>query len=100
MKEVDFLMDRNKKYDSLYFVDIASEDYKPEDNEGIEWETAMSKIHAIMPDGTIVTGIETFRRLYEVLTFSYGCICKFAVMPPICRMEENLLYMLFEKYAF
>jgi len=88
MKEVDFLMDRNKKYDSLYFVDIASEDYKPEDNEGIEWETAMSKIHAIMPDGTIVTGIETFRRLYEAV--GLGWVYKVTSIPAVSRLADRV----------
>jgi hypothetical protein len=60
------LKDRNEKYQAIDFVDIAAEDYSPEANAGIEWETAMDKIHAIEADGRVITGIEVFRRLYEV----------------------------------
>ena len=68
MKEVDFLKKRNKTYQSIEFVDIAADDFSPEANAGIEWETAMASIHAIMPDGRVINGIEVFRELYEVRT--------------------------------
>ena len=66
MKEIDFLKERNETYQSVDFVDISAEDYSPEDNQGIDFETAMSTIHAILPDGTVITGIPVFQKLYEV----------------------------------
>ena len=47
------------------FVDIAAPDYDPAANQGLSYEAAMEEIHAILPDGTVVRGIEVFRRLYE-----------------------------------
>eukprot|EP00951_Prasinocladus_malaysianus_P007329 scaffold52748_cov12-Prasinocladus_malaysianus.AAC.1 len=53
------------------FVDIASENYSPEKNMvgigGLEFETVMKSIHGILPDGTVISGIEVFRRLYEAV---------------------------------
>eukprot|EP00270_Netrium_digitus_P002380 TRINITY_DN12704_c0_g2_i1.p1 TRINITY_DN12704_c0_g2~~TRINITY_DN12704_c0_g2_i1.p1 ORF type:complete len:182 (+),score=23.55 TRINITY_DN12704_c0_g2_i1:94-639(+) len=39
MREVDMLRRRNEDYGSIKFVDIAAEDYSPENNMGIDFET-------------------------------------------------------------
>jgi len=49
------------------FVDIADDGYNPEAHGGIDFETAMGRIHAILPDGTTVKNVEVFRRTYEIL---------------------------------
>eukprot|EP01024_Parvocaulis_polyphysoides_P043708 TRINITY_DN400_c0_g1_i2.p3 TRINITY_DN400_c0_g1~~TRINITY_DN400_c0_g1_i2.p3 ORF type:complete len:193 (-),score=27.88 TRINITY_DN400_c0_g1_i2:225-803(-) len=67
MREVDFLKDRDSTNNKIDFVDIASPDYSPENNQGISYEQAMGRIHAILPDGKIITDIEVFRRLYEAV---------------------------------
>eukprot|EP00884_Botryococcus_braunii_P009309 jgi/Botrbrau1/1837/Bobra.146_1s0031.1 len=51
----------------ICFVDIADPSYAPEDNAGISFEQAMGNIHAILADGTVVTNVEVFRRLYEAV---------------------------------
>ena len=33
------LRERNKRYGTIKFVDISSEDYSPEENEGLDFET-------------------------------------------------------------
>ncbi|CAH2072441.1 unnamed protein product [Thlaspi arvense] len=65
MREVNMLMERNEKYASIKFVDISSNDYSPEDNQGLDYKTVMGTIHAIQSNGNVVTGVEAFRRLYE-----------------------------------
>ncbi|XP_031404938.1 uncharacterized protein At5g50100, chloroplastic [Punica granatum] len=65
MREVDMLRERNEDYNRINFVDISSDDYSPEENQGIDYKTAMGRIHAILSDGTVVTDVEAFRRLYE-----------------------------------
>jgi predicted DCC family thiol-disulfide oxidoreductase YuxK len=75
MKEVDFLRKRAASSgDKIDFVDIASPDFSAEQNAGIEYETAMAKIHALKPDGQVLTGIAVFRELYEAvgLGWVYG----------------------------
>ena len=33
------LRERNKSYGTIKFVDISSEDYSPEENQGLDFET-------------------------------------------------------------
>ncbi|XP_035821030.1 uncharacterized protein At5g50100, chloroplastic isoform X3 [Zea mays] len=63
--QVNMLRERNKSYGAIKFVDISSKDYSPDDNQGLDYETVMGKIHAILSDGTVITDVEAFRKLYE-----------------------------------
>eukprot|EP00271_Cylindrocystis_brebissonii_P010308 TRINITY_DN26483_c0_g1_i1.p1 TRINITY_DN26483_c0_g1~~TRINITY_DN26483_c0_g1_i1.p1 ORF type:complete len:264 (-),score=30.53 TRINITY_DN26483_c0_g1_i1:415-1206(-) len=68
MREVNMLRERNELYKgAIKFVDIAALDFSPEDNAGIDFVTAMGKIHAIERDGSILTDIAAFRRFYEAV---------------------------------
>ncbi|KAL3374710.1 hypothetical protein AABB24_006282, partial [Solanum stoloniferum] len=58
MREVDMLRERNKSYGTIKFLDISSDEYRPEENEGLDYETVMGRIHAILSDGTVVTDVE------------------------------------------
>lgn len=33
------LKERNKNYNAINFIDISSDDYSPEDNQGLDYET-------------------------------------------------------------
>lgn len=67
VREVNFLKQRDAGRGLVAFVDIAADDYTPEANGGVDFATAMGRIHAVLPDGTIVKNVEVFRRVYEVL---------------------------------
>ncbi|MEM6402235.1 MAG: DUF393 domain-containing protein [Cyanobacteria bacterium P01_D01_bin.116] len=67
LREVNFLQKKDALRGKVAFVDIASDDYNPEENAGIDFETAMGRIHGILPDGTIIKNVEVFRRVYEAL---------------------------------
>jgi predicted DCC family thiol-disulfide oxidoreductase YuxK len=67
LREVNFLRQRDAGRGLVKFVDIAAADYKPEQNGGVDFETAMGRIHAVLPDGTVIQDIEVFRRVYEIL---------------------------------
>ncbi len=67
LREVNFLQKRDAGRALVKFVDIADENYSAEDNGGVDFETAMGRIHGVLPDGTVVKNIEVFRRVYEVL---------------------------------
>ena len=67
VREVNFLRSKDADRGLVSFIDIASDDYHQEDHAGIDFETAMGVIHAILPDGTIVKNVEVFRRTYEIL---------------------------------
>ncbi|AFZ37446.1 thiol-disulfide oxidoreductase DCC [Stanieria cyanosphaera PCC 7437] len=67
LREVNFLQQRDAGRGIVAFVDIADRDYTPEANGGIDYETAMGRIHAVLPDGTVIKNVEVFRRVYEEL---------------------------------
>ncbi|MBW4524684.1 MAG: DUF393 domain-containing protein [Phormidium tanganyikae FI6-MK23] len=67
MREVNFLRKRDNDRGLVAFVDIADETYSAEANGGIDYETAMGRIHAVLPDGGTIKNVEVFRYVYEVL---------------------------------
>lgn len=67
LREVNFLQKRDRGRGLIAFVDIAEDSYQVEDNGDISFETAMGRIHALLPDGTIIKNVEVFRRTYEIL---------------------------------
>lgn len=67
LREVKFLTRQDAGRGLVDFVDITADDYDPADNGGVEFETAMGRIHAVLPDGSTVKNVEVFRRVYKVL---------------------------------
>ncbi|KAK3261538.1 hypothetical protein CYMTET_29560 [Cymbomonas tetramitiformis] len=88
MREVNMLKDRNKAYGTIDFVDIAGDDYRPEDNQGIDFETGMAKIHAITKEGKILTGVPVFRQLYEAV--GLGWVYGFLDIPGAATVAEKV----------
>lgn len=88
LREVNFLQKRDAGRGLVAFVDIADEFYNPEDNGNIDFKTAMGRIHAVLPDGTIVKNVEVFRRVYEVL--GMGWIYAITKLPVIGFIADTL----------
>ncbi|CAN0903267.1 Uncharacterized protein At5g50100, chloroplastic [Linum grandiflorum] len=95
MREVDMLRERNKTYGTIKFVDISSDDYSPQENQGLDYETAMGRIHAVMADGTVVTDVEAFRRLYEQV--GLGWVYAITKYEPIGKVADAV-YGFWAKY--
>ncbi|ONK78993.1 uncharacterized protein A4U43_C01F1770 [Asparagus officinalis] len=95
MREVNMLKERNESYKAIKFVDISSDEYTPEENQGLDYETVMGKIHAIESDGTVVTDVEAFRRLYEEV--GLGWIYAITKYEPIATVA-NSVYSVWAKY--
>ncbi|XP_047312030.1 uncharacterized protein At5g50100, chloroplastic [Impatiens glandulifera] len=95
MREVNMLRERNHEYRTIKFVDISSQAYNPEDNQGLEYTTVMGRIHAILSDGTVVTDVEAFRKLYEAV--GLGWVYAITKYEPISRMA-NVVYAFWAKY--
>ncbi|XP_071731666.1 uncharacterized protein At5g50100, chloroplastic-like [Rutidosis leptorrhynchoides] len=95
MREVNMLKERDQKYNAINFVDISSDDYSPEQNLGIDYETAMGKIHAIMSDGTVVTNVEVFRKLYEAVDL--GWVYAITRYEPVATIADAV-YGVWAKY--
>ncbi|XP_072994662.1 uncharacterized protein At5g50100, chloroplastic [Typha latifolia] len=95
MREVNMLKERNRSYGAIKFVDISSNDYSPEENEGLDYETVMGRIHAILSDGTVVRDVEAFRRLYEEI--GLGWVYTITKYEPVATIA-NAIYSVWAKY--
>ena len=67
VREVNFLQKRDRGRGLVSFVDIAEDDYDPTENGGVDFATAMGRIHAVLDDGSVIQNVEVFRRVYEIL---------------------------------
>jgi predicted DCC family thiol-disulfide oxidoreductase YuxK len=84
VREVNFLKKRDNGRGLVNFVDIADPGYSAEDNAGIDYETAMGRIHAIRADGTVIKNVEVFRQTYDILGIGWiYAITKFPIIGPI-----------------
>ncbi|KAK1564632.1 hypothetical protein Q3G72_007572 [Acer saccharum] len=95
MREVNMLQERNKQYGTIKFVDISSDEYSPEENQGLDYKTVMGRIHAILSDGTVVTDVEAFRRLYEQV--GLGWVYAVTKYEPIATIADAV-YGFWAKY--
>ncbi|WP_421656412.1 thiol-disulfide oxidoreductase DCC family protein [Leptothermofonsia sp. ETS-13] len=88
VREVNFLKRRDAGRGLVAFVDIAEDDYTPETNGGVDFETAMGRIHALLPNGTVIRNVEVFRQVYEVL--GMGWIYAVTKLPVIGFLADKL----------
>lgn len=51
---------------AIDFVDIAAPQFDA-GAYGLQYERLMARIHATLPDGRVIDGIEVFRRLYQAV---------------------------------
>ena len=61
VREVNFLQKKDAGRGIVKFTDIADLNYSPEENGGIDFETAMGRIHAVRADGTVVKNVAVLR---------------------------------------
>lgn len=88
LREVNFLRKRDAGRGIVAFVDIADDLYNLEDNGGVDYKTAMGRIHAVLPDGSVVKNVEVFRRVYEAL--GMGWIYAITKLPVIGFIADAL----------
>jgi predicted DCC family thiol-disulfide oxidoreductase YuxK len=69
----------------IRFVDIAAEGFD-RSSVGVTWEALMGRIHARLPDGTIVDGVEVFRRLYTAVGF--GPLVALTRLPGVAQLLD------------
>ena len=91
-REINMLrrLDRSAR---IRFTDIAAPSFDPRDT-GLTWQTLMDRIHGRLPDGTIIEGVEVFRRLYTAVGF--GPLVAITRLP-IIRQLLDLAYVAFAK---
>ncbi|MFN7678548.1 MAG: thiol-disulfide oxidoreductase DCC family protein [Cyanobacteriota bacterium] len=70
-REVRFLRKRDQRLHPLKprlaFVDVDASDYDPSNHQGVTYQDAMDRIHAIDGTGAILRNLAVFRRAYALL---------------------------------
>lgn len=61
-REINFLK-RLDKQEKIVFTNIAEKDFEAS-NYGLTFDDFMAEIRGRLPDGTMISGVEVFRRLY------------------------------------
>lgn len=85
--EVDFLKKRDINH-RIRFTDLSSPDYNPADHGNVKFEDGMRKIRAVLPDKTVVTGVEVFRQTYK--SIGLGWVFEATNLPLIGQAADFL----------
>jgi predicted DCC family thiol-disulfide oxidoreductase YuxK len=62
------LLRRLDRRERIRFTDIAAPGFDA-GGVGVSWQGLMDRIHGRLPDGTLLEGVEVFRRLYAAVGF-------------------------------
>lgn len=92
VREINLLR-RWDKEQRILFSDIASAEFNPE-ILGIDYSRLMAEIHGRLPDGSIITGVEVFRRLYSAVGFRWPVTLS---RLPLIKQILDLGYVLFAR---
>jgi predicted DCC family thiol-disulfide oxidoreductase YuxK len=84
MREIRMLRGRDRRQ-RIRFVDIAADGFDAA-SVGLTWEALMDRIHGRLPDGTLVEGVEVFRRLYGAVGF--GRLVALTRLPGITQLLD------------
>jgi predicted DCC family thiol-disulfide oxidoreductase YuxK len=93
LREMRMIQGRDRRR-RIRFVDIAAADFDAA-SVGLSWQTLMDRIHGRLPDGTLVEGVEVFRRLYAAIGF--GPLVALTRLPGI-RQLLDLAYRAFARH--
>jgi len=91
--DIENLRSRNDK-GRLRFIDIAAPDFDPA-AYGMTQEAFAAQIRAQLPDGTLITGMEVFRRAYRAV--GLGWIIAPATWGPL-KAPADALYRFFARH--
>lgn len=92
-QKVNFLQKHDKK-GNLRFSDIRQADFQPEGN-GVPMEELEKQIHAILPDGSVISRMDVIRAAYREIGLGWLAA---PTAWPLLRPLFDLLYGLVAKY--
>lgn len=92
MREIDMLRRRDTEH-RIVFSDIAAPGFDAL-SIGLDYAALMKRIHARLPNGEIIEGVEVFRRLYTAIGF--GPIVSATRLPGVSHALD-LAYRVFAK---
>jgi predicted DCC family thiol-disulfide oxidoreductase YuxK len=88
------LLQRMDRHQRLRFTNIAAPDFDASSLQKTQDEL-MAEMHGRLPDGSWVTGVEVFRRLYSAVGFGPAV---WLTRLPIIKQALDLGYFVFAKY--
>ncbi|WP_009546733.1 DCC1-like thiol-disulfide oxidoreductase family protein [Crocosphaera subtropica] len=94
MREVRFLQKKDQGKGLVKLVNIAEDNYDANKHCSVDYKSAMGRIHAILPDGTILRDVEAFRYVYEVL--GMGWVYAITKLPIVGKIA-NWVYGIWAK---
>jgi len=92
-REIRFLERRDRGRGRVQFADIAEPSFDP-GAYGLDARTVMARIHGVLPDGTVIEGIEVFQRAYAAV--GLGWLIAPTRWPGFRRLAE-LTYRIFAR---
>jgi predicted DCC family thiol-disulfide oxidoreductase YuxK len=93
VREMRWLQHKDRAHGRIVFTDITANQFDAA-SLGVSMGTLMQKIHGRLPDGSIVVGVEVFRRLYGALGFTWAV--KVSRLPGV-KQCLDVLYTLFAR---
>tara|TARA_B100000945_G_scaffold314955_1_gene313361 strand:- start:784 stop:1176 length:393 start_codon:yes stop_codon:yes gene_type:complete len=94
LRETNFLKSRDK-LNQIRFVDINCEDYNQTFFNNISYEDAMSNLHGVLENGSIIRGLDVLAFSYELIGLSWVYSpLKIKFLSPALRM----IYRFWAKY--
>lgn len=93
MKEIRLLQRLDGDRGRIRFTDIADPGFDAAPF-GLTWDDFMAKIRGRLPDGTMIEGVEVFRRLYAAVGF--GPLVALTRIPGVSNLAD-LAYEAFAK---
>jgi predicted DCC family thiol-disulfide oxidoreductase YuxK len=85
LREIEMLR-RKDKQRKIAFTDIADPKFDAA-LLGVSWPTLMERIHGRLPDGTLIEGVEVFRRLYAAVGF--GSLVAASRLPLVTQLLDR-----------
>lgn len=92
-REIRFLEKRDRGRGRIQFEDIAEPSFDPS-AYGLAAGMVMARIHGVLPDGTVIEGVEVFRRAYAAV--GLGWLVAPTRWPGLRRLAE-LAYRVFAR---
>lgn len=92
-REIRFLEKRDRGRGRIQFEDIAEPSFDP-GAYGLDARDVVARIHGVLPDGTVIEGVEVFRRVYAAV--GLGWLMAPTRWPGLRRLAE-LAYRIFAR---
>lgn len=87
LAEKNFLEKRDI-HNRIRFTDISSPDYNPAEHGNVKFSDGMRKIRAVLPDQTVITGVEVFRETYKAI--GLGWMFEITKLPYVGKVADAL----------